>query len=237
MCFAKPSTAIFSFGMNKFPVEKCQHSILNYRFGDLKSQIYLEAIYWKLFMTGTLFTLCNIPITKEELSWKWLALPWFPFGKTPFCNAPWAMKTFQISSDDQWWVTCKAIWIPLQGEFNFRFRYFFFFSYWNPSTKNSRVVHVSCLWVFFLEINKLKELRRGRKTGEVQDISGRAAVFLIVCFLITVEAVSALKTEKQIMNKNSPVAESQLVPDLCTQTPLLSWISHCLQPVVESEYH
>lgn len=75
---------------------------------------------------------------------------------------------------------------------------------------------------FFLEINKLKELRRGRKTGEVQDISGRAAVFLIVCFLITVEAVSALKTEKQIMNKNSPVAESQLVPDLCTQTPLLS---------------
>lgn len=76
---------------------------------------------------------------------------------------------------------------------------------------------------FFLEKNKLKELQRGRqrgrKTGEVQDISGRAAVFLIVYFL---EAVSGLKTEKQIMNKNSPVAESQLVPDLGIQTPLLS---------------
>lgn len=58
--------------------------------------------------------------------------------------------------------------------------------------------------------------------------------FLIVYFL---EAVSGLKTEKQIMNKNSPVAESQLVPDLGIQTPLLSWTSHCLQPVVESEYH
>lgn len=41
-------------------------------------------------------------------------------------------------------------------------------------------------------------------------------------YFITLESItSALeKNKKQIMNKNSPVVESQLVPDLGIQTPL-----------------
>lgn len=131
MCFATAFNCHLQFwyeqvSNRKMPILNTQ---LQVWWLQISNKIYLEAIYWKLFITGTLFTLCNIPITKEELSWKWLAncaLLWCPFGKTPFCNAPRAMKTFQISSDDQWWVTYKAIWIPLQGEFNFRFRCFFF---------------------------------------------------------------------------------------------------------------
>lgn len=107
MCFATAFNCHLQFwyeqvSNRKMPILDTQLQVWWFQ---ISNKIYLEAIYWKLFITGTLFTLCNIPITKEELSWKWLAncalsahLERLPFVMLPEQWRP--FRSVQMISDE-----------------------------------------------------------------------------------------------------------------------------------------
>lgn len=146
-----------------------------------------------------------------------------------WCTSPfaitWALRTFQMNSNEQCWATCKAIWVWLQGVFHFRFC-------WH---KNTRAVVDACGMAFF-GIKWSNNCGEDGTLGRSKTLQEEQYHFSI-CFTILQGLLTVIFKKWEITNKISPVVESQLAPDLGIQTPLWFWISHCLQPTIEFKYH